>query len=75
MYKHNNRLSPNQSGFRIGDSCTNQLLLITYDIFYSLGEGLETRAIFSGFLQSLARRNYLQVAPIRFYWEFALYFN
>ena len=48
MYKHNNRLSPNQSGFRIGDSCTNQLLLITYDIFYSLGEGMETRAIFSG---------------------------
>ena len=40
MYKHNNRLSPNQSGFRIGDSCTNQLLLITYDIFYSLGEGM-----------------------------------
>ena len=49
MYKHisdNNLLSPNQSGFRTGDSCINQLLSITYDIFHCFDEGMETRAIF-----------------------------
>ena len=36
MYKHisdNNLLPLNQSGFRTGDSCINQLLSITYDTF------------------------------------------
>ena len=49
MYKHisdNNLLSPNQSGFRTGDSCINQLLSITYDIFHCFDKGMETRAIF-----------------------------
>ena len=51
MYKHisdNNLLSPNQSGFRAGDSCINQLLSITDDIFQCFDEGMETRAIFLG---------------------------
>ena len=49
MYKHisdNNLLSPNQSGFRTGDSCINQLLSITYDIFHCFDKGMETRVIF-----------------------------
>ena len=49
MYKYisdNNHLSPNQSGFRTGDSCINQLLSITHDIYHSFDEGFETRAIF-----------------------------
>ena len=47
MYKHiSDLLSPNQSGFRTGDSCINQLLSITYDIFHCFDEGMETRAIF-----------------------------
>ena len=48
MHKHiidNNLLSPNQSGFRTGYSCTNQLLSITSDIFHCFDEGMETRAI------------------------------
>ena len=48
MYKYisdNNLLSPNQSGFRTGDPCINQLLSITR-IYYSFDEGFETRAIF-----------------------------
>ena len=51
MYKHisdKNLLSPSQSGFRTGDSCINQLLSITYDIFQCFDEGMETRAIFLG---------------------------
>ena len=50
MYKHisdNNLLSPSQPGFRTGDSCINQLLSITYDIFHFFDEWMETRAIFS----------------------------
>ena len=42
----NNLLSPNQFGFRTGDSCINQLLLITHDIYDSFDEGFKTRAIF-----------------------------
>ena len=48
VYKHigdNNLLSPSQSGFCIDDSCVNQLLSITYDIFHCFDEGIETRAI------------------------------
>ena len=49
MYKYisdNNHLSPNQSGFRTGDSCINQLLSVTNDIYHSFDKGFETRAIF-----------------------------
>ena len=52
MYKYisdNNLLSPNQYGFHTGDSCINQLLSITDDIYHSFDEGLETRAIFLHF--------------------------
>ena len=44
----NNLLSVNQSGFRAGDSCTNQLLSITHDIFHSFdaNPSLEVRGVF-----------------------------
>ena len=44
---HNNLLSPSQCGFCTGDSCINQFVSTTCDIFYSLDRGTETRAIFS----------------------------
>ena len=37
----NNLISPNQSGFKPGDSCINQLLSITHKIYNSFDEGLE----------------------------------
>ena len=51
MYNYiskNNLLSPNQSGFRPGDSCTNQLLSITHNIhsFFDDYSSLETRGVF-----------------------------
>ena len=49
MYKYisdNNCLLPNQSCFRIGDSCINQLLSVTHMIYYPFDEEFETRAIF-----------------------------
>ena len=49
MLKHfldNNLITPKQSGSRPGDSCINQLLLITHDIFTSFDNGLKVRGVF-----------------------------
>ena len=42
----NNLISQNQSGFKCGDSCINQLISVTHDILNSLDEGLEVRGVF-----------------------------
>ena len=42
----NNLITPKQSRFRPGDSCINQLLSISHDIFTSFGNGLEIRGVF-----------------------------
>ena len=39
-------ISSNQSGFKLGDSCINQLLSITHDIYESFNLGLEVRSVF-----------------------------
>ena len=42
----NNLFSPNQSGFRLGDSCVNQLLAINHEVCKSFGDCLKVRKIF-----------------------------
>ena len=42
----NNLLVPNQSGFKPGDSCINQLLSITHEIYSSFDDGFEVRSVF-----------------------------
>ena len=42
----NNLISPAQSGFNQGDSCINQLLSITHEVYHSIDEGYETRGVF-----------------------------
>ena len=42
----NNSISKYQSGFRPSDSCINQLLSITYEIYQSLDDNLEVRSAF-----------------------------
>ena len=42
----NDLLSPNQSGFRSGDSCINQLVSINHEILNGFDKGFEVRAIF-----------------------------
>ena len=42
----NNLISKNQSSFRPGDSCINQLLSITHEIYQSFDDNLEARAVF-----------------------------
>ena len=46
FFSENELISHNQSGFKPGDSCIKQLLCITHDIYQSLDDGLETRAVF-----------------------------
>ena len=38
--------SANQSGFKPGDSCINQLLSITHNIYKSFDDGYEVRRAF-----------------------------
>ena len=40
------KISSNQSGFKLGDSCINQLLSITHEIYKSFDVGLEVRSVF-----------------------------
>ena len=42
----NDLISSNQSGFKQGNSCINQLLSITHDIYQSLDQGYEVRGAF-----------------------------
>ena len=42
----NDLISPAQSGFKPGDSCINQLLSITHEIYHSMDEGYEIRGVF-----------------------------
>ena len=42
----NNLIPKNQSGFRPDDSCINQLLSITHEIYQSFDDNLEVRAVF-----------------------------
>ena len=39
-------ISPNQSDFKPGDSCTNQLISITHEIYQSFDAGFEVRGVF-----------------------------
>ena len=41
FFTENNLISQNQSGFKPGDSCTNQLLSITHQIYKSFDDGHE----------------------------------
>ena len=46
LFTENNLISPNQSEFRPGDSCINQLLAVTHEIYKSFDEGFEVRRVF-----------------------------
>ena len=42
----NDLISPAKLGFKLGESCINQLLSITHGIYHSLGAGYEFRGAF-----------------------------
>ena len=47
-FKENNLLSPHQSGFITGDSCVQQLIAITHEIYkaFDCSPSLEVRGVF-----------------------------
>ena len=46
IFKENELISHNQSGFKSEDSYISQLLCIPHDIYQSINGGLEKRAVF-----------------------------
>ena len=46
FFMRNDLISQNQSGFKQGDSCINQLLAITNEIYKSFDVCLDVRAVF-----------------------------
>ena len=46
FFIENELISSNQSGFKPGDSCVNQLVSITHEIYKSFDEGHEVRGAF-----------------------------
>ena len=44
FFIENELISHNQSGFKPGDSCINQLLAITHEIYKSFDDGFEVRS-------------------------------
>ena len=46
LFIENDLISQHQSGFKPGDSCINQLLSITHEIYQSFDEGFDVRSVF-----------------------------
>ena len=46
FFIQNNLITPNQSGFKTGDSCINQLISITHEIYKSFDDSYEVRGVF-----------------------------
>ena len=46
FFIENELISPNQSGFKPGQSCINQLLAVTHEIDKSFDDGFEVRGVF-----------------------------
>ena len=45
-FTENDLISQNQSGFKPGESCANQLISITHEICESFDDGFEVRGVF-----------------------------
>ena len=48
----NNLITDNQCSFKPGDSCINQLLSITHDIYKSFNDGFEVKGMFRNITKS-----------------------
>ena len=52
VFLHKGLISANQSGFKPGDSCMNQLLSITHNMYKSFHDGYEVRGVFLDILKA-----------------------
>ena len=46
FFLENKLITPHQSGFKPGDSCMNQLLSITHEIYKSFDNGFKVKSVF-----------------------------
>ena len=46
FFIENKLIAANQSGFKPGDSCINQLITITHEIYQSFDAGYEVQGVF-----------------------------
>ena len=46
FFIQNNLITPNQSGFKTGDLCINQLISITHETYKSFDDGYKVRGVF-----------------------------
>ena len=46
LFIKNGLILQNQLGFKTGDSCVNQLLSLTHEIYKSFDDGLDLRSVF-----------------------------
>ena len=46
FFIQNSLITPNQSGFKTGDSCINQIISITHEIYKLFDDGYEVRGVF-----------------------------
>ena len=46
FFIQNNLITPNQSGFKTGDYCINQLISVTHEIYKSSDDGYKVRGVF-----------------------------
>lgn len=53
FFDESNWLSSSQSLFKPGDTCINQLISITHDIYKSFNEGYKVRGSLSWFFRSI----------------------
>ena len=49
----NGLILQNQSGLKLGETCVNQLLSITHEIYKSFDDGLDVRSVFLNILKAL----------------------
>ena len=50
FFIQSNLINPNQSGFKKGGSCINQLISITHEIYKSFDDGYKAQAVFISIL-------------------------
>ena len=55
FFSENDLILPKQSGFRPGDSCTNQLLSIAHEILSAFDGGHEVKSVFLDISKAFGR--------------------
>ena len=54
----NNLISKNTSGFKCGNSCVNQLLAITQEIFFSFDDNYKVRGVLLGISNAFNKKSH-----------------